>query len=64
MKIDEQAERELKVLIKMKRRSPDFDSVSPLEMSKDLKKEIDEMRCLLVRLPMDHDILQIIWSAS
>lgn len=53
IQMDEQAERELKVLIKMKRRGPGFDSVSLLKMSKDLRKEIDEMCCMLVGLPME-----------
>lgn len=54
IKIDEQAERELKVLIKMKGRDPGLDSVSPLEMSKDFRREIDEMSYMLVRSPVNN----------
>lgn len=43
MKTDERAERELKVLIKMKGRRPGFDSVSSLKMSKILEKKY--LRC-------------------
>lgn len=48
----------MKVLIKIKGRGLGLDSVSPLEMSKDVRREIDEMSYMLVCLPMN--ILHIV----